>query len=139
MRLTAFATLRDRHPDLRALIDALETEVVRIVSGDRNAIIDDRVLSDRLRLRTDREEDDLALLLADLVAQDALATRVFWKCARGLGTSAEARSIPDLPASLECDRCGEEHTFSADYLDMQFLPTHSLVGDIESNPGGPAL
>jgi hypothetical protein len=136
MSLVAFDTLRARHPDLRTLVDGLENQLVSILRKDPSAVIDDRILSGRMKLPGEQEEEDLALLLTDLVAHDALVTRVFWSCPNGYGTSAEAATIPEFPQVLECDRCGQTHEFNADHLDVLFLPAASLLTDIQVDARG---
>jgi hypothetical protein len=114
------------------MVDGLEAQLVEILTRDPHAVIDDRLLSDHLHIATDRDQDDLALLLADLVVHEVLVTTVLWNCANGFGTSTEAASIPELPESLECDRCGEQHRFSAEFLDLLFLPAPSLLTEIRA-------
>jgi hypothetical protein len=135
MPSSAFDTIRRSHPDLGAFVDAVEAQIVSILARDPKAVIDDRLLIERLHLRGKEAEKDLALVLVELVAREALETVALWQCPNGYGTAAEESTIPKLPPFLQCERCGQEHVFSAAAIDLRFVATAALLDSLRDLGG----
>lgn len=131
MSLAGFETLRHRHPDQAEFVKRLESEIRETIERDPAALIDERVIADGLRIHRDEDLETLETMLAELVAESMLETVLLWECANGYGAALEGRSVMAFPMRLECEKCGQEHEFSADAIEVQFLPSALLLDDIK--------
>jgi hypothetical protein len=128
MSLTGFDTLLAQHPDRRQAISQLAEQIVRTLRVDPSAVIDEAILSQQIHAQLDIVRE----LLVELVALYALDTRLFWQCPNGRGTVLEETALDRFPLSVECDRCGELHTFKSKDVQVKFVPSGNLLQSIRS-------
>ena len=129
MSQSAFEVLRVSRPQQRAVVRALERQLAATLSGDRNAVIDDRVLVQQLSV----DRDIVRELLVELVRLNGLQTLLLWNCPNGRGTSEEAASVSEFPKSVECDRCGQVHNFSSADIEVCFRSTDRLLRELRTH------
>jgi hypothetical protein len=126
MSLSAFDTLRARHPDAQAAIGELERRVAETLRRDPKAIIDEQILMQQLRVAAELIER----WLVELVTGNVLAVRLLWRCPNGYGTSAEAGEITAFPDTIECDRCGEFHRLKESDVQVAFIASDLLAREV---------
>lgn len=128
-----FDTLRAKYPTDYQLVSELESILVRHLRQDPEAVVDDDIVVQELRsvpqlaeIPRERQRELAHRLLLELVSLEALKTVFLWICANGLGTTREAEDITSFPSVVFCERCGEEHFFSDEEIEVHFLPTAEL-------------
>ena len=121
-----FATLREKYPDQQALLTALERQLTKTLSLDRDAVIDDRILGQQLHAT----EDIIRDLLVELVGLHRLRTRKLWTCPNGGGGLWEGSDLAESPDSVECNYCGQAHDFSAADVEVIFVSTDQLLREL---------
>ena len=130
MSQSTFAVLLDRHPDQQAILRELKQQISMTLSADRNALIDDRILGQQLHV----EENVIKDFLIELVNLHGLRAVFLWSCPNTGGGLKEASKLSELPDSIECEHCGQVHYFNVDDVEVLFLPTDRLFGEIVGHP-----
>lgn len=123
MSSPAFATLLRKHPGEEQFVASVQDAMVTMVRRNPAATIDEK----RLEAVTHIKIGVLEIYLGDLVAAGALEPRYALLCANGKGPAAEALHLSALPDTVECDRCGDEHSYSRDRVEVFFVATTTFV------------
>jgi hypothetical protein len=129
MSLIGFDTWLAQHSDRQASVTRLRDQIIHTLSVDPHAVIDDRILSQQLQTGIEFVRE----LLVELVALYALETRLFWLCPNGRGTVLEEPRIEDFPLSIECERCGQLHSFRREQVDVRFVSSDQLLENLRAS------
>ena len=127
MPLHVFDILRTDKPTFRHDFDALESAVESMLRDDPAGVVDDRVIVQTAQI----EKRFVQATLVDLVKRGYLEVRVFWNCPNGQGVAREAAHVKEFPDSIICSQCGKEHWLSQHDVEIHFIATQRLLGELK--------
>lgn len=107
----------------------LEHEVWALVRRSPQAVIDERILAQKLSIT----EAVVRRFLVELVSDHQLETIFLWVCPESRRTISEERRLSDFPDRLECSHCGREHTFSQDDVEVRCIASEQLKRDVAAS------
>ena len=70
--------------------------------------------------------DVVGVLLEDLAGLGCLRAVLLWQCPAGQGTVAEASAYADFSDRVDCDQCGDVHSFDRALIEASLAATDQL-------------
>lgn len=130
MSSDAFDHLRRKHPEMAQRLVELERYIKGLVRESPDAIIDEFIVAQEL----DIAEPAIQRLLVELVGAHQLDTVFLWLCPMGRGTAREELKLASFPERLECSRCGDEHWFHQNNIQVRFIASDELKREVGRVP-----
>ena len=122
MPLQSFDVLRRNHPKWLSVVDALEACLATTLAAHPEALVEQL----RLVQQLPASADVVGVLLEDLAGLGCLRAVLLWQCPAGQGTVAEASAYADFSDRVDCDQCGDVHSFDRALIEASLAATDQL-------------
>ena len=122
MPLQSFDILRRNHPKWLSVVDALEACLATTLAAHPEALVEQL----RLVQQLPASADVVGVLLEDLAGPWLSSGRLALQCPAGQGTVAEASAYADFSDRVDCDRCGDVHSFDRALIEASLAATNQL-------------